>query len=133
MPDGVHVRVGQERYAFDVAQVREVEVRGEITPVPGSPAAVVGVRSLRGTVLPVVELAVALGLSGAEPGPYLLVAQDGDLMAGLAVHEIIGVEPLPEDVPAVGADGVVGHALIDEELVGVLDARELLLAVIGPG
>jgi purine-binding chemotaxis protein CheW len=133
MTDGVHVRVGLERYAFAVAQVREVEERGEVTPVPGSPAAVLGVRSLRGTVLPVIELAVALGLPGVEPGPYLLVAQDGDLVAGLAVHEIIGVEPLPEDLEEVGDSGLVGRALVDEELVGILDARQLLLAVTGPG
>jgi purine-binding chemotaxis protein CheW len=133
MPDGVHVRVGLERYAFDVAQVREVEERGDVTPVPGSPPAVLGVRSLRGAVLPVIELSVALGVHDEEPGRYILVAQDGDLVAALVVHEIVGVEPLPEELEDVGENGLVGRALVDEELVGVLDARHVLLAVVGDG
>jgi purine-binding chemotaxis protein CheW len=133
MPDGVHVRVGLERYAFDVAQVREVEERGDVTPVPGSPPAVLGVRSLRGAVLPVIELSVALGVHDEEPGRYILVAQDGDLVAALVVHEIVGVEPLPEELEDVGENGLVGRALVDEELVGVLDARQVLLAVVGDG
>jgi chemotaxis signal transduction protein len=133
MTDGVHVRVGSERYAFDVAQVREVEERGAITPVPGSPATVLGVRSLRGSVLAVIELAVALGVHGVEPGPYILIAEDGDLVAGLAVHEILGVEPLPEALDEVGENGLVGRALVNDELVGVLDARQVLLSVVGSG
>jgi purine-binding chemotaxis protein CheW len=133
MIDGVHVRVGQDRYALDVAQVREVEERGDITPVPGAPAAVLGVRSLRGTVLPVIELSVALGLHGVEPGGYVVIVQDGDLVAGLVVHEIVGVEPLPEDLEAVDEDGLVGRALVDDELVGVLDARQVLLTIVGAG
>jgi purine-binding chemotaxis protein CheW len=134
MTDGVHVRIGLERYAFDVAQVREIEDRGDITPVPGAPPSVVGVRSLRGTVLPVVELATALGVPGLEPGRYIVVAQDGDLVAGLAVHEIVGVEPLPQELEGiVGERGLVGRALVHEELVGVLDARRILLAVADGG
>jgi purine-binding chemotaxis protein CheW len=133
MTNGVHVRIGLERYAFDVAQVREIEDRGDITPVPGAPPSVVGVRSLRGTVLPVVELATALGVPGLEPGRYIVVAQDGDLVAGLAVHEIVGVEPLPQELEGADERGLVGRALVDEELVGVLDARRILLAVADGG
>jgi purine-binding chemotaxis protein CheW len=133
MTDGVHVRVGLERYAFDVAQIREVEERGIVTPVPGAPPAVIGVCSLRGAVLPVIELATALGLPGLQPGRYMVIAYDGDLIAALTVHEIVGVEPLPEVVDAVGENGLVGRALVDEELVGVLDARQVLLAVVGAG
>lgn len=133
MTDGVHVRVGMERYVFDVAQVREIEERGAITPVPGAPRAVAGVRSLRGAVLPVIELSVALGVLDLEPGPYIVVAEHGELRAGLAVHEIIGVEPLPDALEVVDDDGLVGRALIDEELVGVLDAGEILATIAGGG
>jgi purine-binding chemotaxis protein CheW len=133
VPDGVHVRVGPDRYVLDVAQVREVEERGPITPVPGAPPAVLGVRSLRGAVLPVIELSVALGLRDVDPGEYVVIVEDGDLVAGLAVHEIIGVEPLPEVLDVIGEDGLVGRALVDEELVGVLDARQLLMAVVEAG
>ena len=64
---GVHVRlrVGGESYAFGVEHVLEVAELGEIAPVPGAPAGVLGVRNLRGQVLPVFELASVFG--GVNP------------------------------------------------------------------
>ena len=52
---GVHVRVrvAGEHYALPVEDVLEVAELRAITPVPGAPPAVLGVRNLRGQVLPV--------------------------------------------------------------------------------
>lgn len=122
------MRVRGERYALPVQDVREVETRGELTPVPGAPAVVAGIRNLRGAVLPVVELAGALGLGAAE-GPVLVVAEADGLVAALAVGEVIGVEPLPAPLEAVDEPGLRGRALVDGELVGVLDAGALLRAI----
>ena len=60
----VRVRVADEHYALPVADVLEVAELGEVTPVPGAGAAVLGVRNLRGQVLPVVDLATVFGARG---------------------------------------------------------------------
>ena len=55
---GVHLRlrVGGERYALPIENVLEVTPLGELSGVPGAGGAVLGVRNLRGQVLPVFDL-----------------------------------------------------------------------------
>ncbi|HEY8584444.1 MAG TPA: chemotaxis protein CheW [Capillimicrobium sp.] len=128
MDEAVYVRVHGERYALPVGAVREVETRGDLTPVPGAPAAIVGIRNLRGSILPVVELAGALGLGDGQ-GATIVVTEAGGLAAGLAVDEVIGVEPLPDAVEPADDPALLGRALVGDEQVGVIDAPALLRSV----
>jgi purine-binding chemotaxis protein CheW len=125
MADGVHVRVGAGRYAFDVRHVREVEERQRVTAVPGAPAGVLGVCNLRGAVLPVVQVDDLLGQAG-DGGRFIVVTDVDGLVAGVTVDEILGVEPLPRELEVESTPGVRGRALVDGELVGVLDTGEIL-------
>jgi purine-binding chemotaxis protein CheW len=56
---------GQE-YALDIMQVREIIEYGTLTPVPQTPPLIRGVINLRGTVLPVIDLALKFT---ANPSP----------------------------------------------------------------
>jgi len=96
MSGGVHVRVrvAGEHYALPVEQVLEVADLGEIASVPGSPPEIVGVRNLRGQVIPVIGLATMLGLSGDEPS-RVVVAESGELRAGLVVDAVLDVGEMP--------------------------------------
>lgn len=60
-------RLGEETFAFEVLQVREVLELPRITRVPRSAPYMLGVLNLRGGVLPVVDLRAKLGLDLAEP------------------------------------------------------------------
>ncbi len=128
MAEGVHVRVGAGRYAFDVREVREIEERRRITAVPGAPAGVLGVCNLRGAVLPVVRLADVLGLAPTDDR-FLVVADVDGMVAGLTVDEVLGVEPLPPSLETESAASLRGSALVDGELIGVLDAGAILHAL----
>jgi purine-binding chemotaxis protein CheW len=55
-----------ETYAIELLRIREIIEHVPITRVPGMPAVVLGVINLRGRVVPVVDLAVKMGL-GARP------------------------------------------------------------------
>jgi purine-binding chemotaxis protein CheW len=124
----VRVRLGDEHYALPVADVLEVAEVGELTAVPGADPAVRGVRNLRGQVLPVVDLAVALGLDGGDPRRLVITERDGR-RAGLAVGSVESVETLPEASEEVDSPHVQGAALVDGALVGVVDVGSLLDAV----
>jgi purine-binding chemotaxis protein CheW len=127
---GIHVRVriGPEDYALPIESVTEVAELGEVTPVPGAPADVLGARNLRGHVLPVIDMAAVFGLSSGSPS-FLIVADHDGSRAGLAVDAVAGVEPLPDVSEEAESEHLLGATLIDAGLVGVVDVKSVLDAV----
>jgi purine-binding chemotaxis protein CheW len=128
-------RLGTEEYALLVEQVREVIKLWEITSVPNTPDYVLGVLSLRGKVLPVIDLCKRLGLpSGARDGrARIIVVSLDDEETGLIVDRVTGVvRLLPKDVrPApdtisqgVGEEFLRGIARKDDKLYILLDIEK---------
>lgn len=124
----VRVRIGSEDYALPVESVTEVAELGDVTPVPGAPAGVLGARNLRGQVLPVIDMAAVFGLSSGSPRCLVVADHDGR-RAGLAVDAVASVEPLPDLSEEADSKHLVGATLIDASLVGVVDVRSVLDAV----
>jgi purine-binding chemotaxis protein CheW len=124
---GVHVRVrvAAEHYALPVEQVLEIADLGAIASVPGSPPEILGVRNLRGQVIPVIALATLLGLTGGQPS-RVVVAESGDLRAGIVVDEVLDVAELPPASEQAESNYLLGAFLIDGELVGALDVDAVL-------
>jgi len=58
--------LGAEVFAFDVAKVREVLELIPITKVPRAPEYMSGVVNVRGSVVPVIDLRLKLGMGTAE-------------------------------------------------------------------
>jgi purine-binding chemotaxis protein CheW len=123
--------VGDERYAFDTARVREVAAAPRSTPLPGAPGWVLGVISVRGEVVPLLDTVAMLGL-GAMPAPGFAVVVE--LAAGPAAFGATGMpevatldEPLgPSELP-----GALGRHRVDRDLVVLLDPDALLVAARG--
>lgn len=110
--------VGADRYALALTDVCEVVRAPEITPLPGAPAAALGVMNLRGDVVPVLDVAALLGTgSGGADAPFAAVAGTDAGLAALATDaepttlELFGTAGRAELPAAKGryvvADGVV--------------------------
>ena len=129
----VHVRfrVGDENFALPVGQVLEVADLGQLAPVPGAPPAVLGVRNLRGHVLPVIDLAVVLGTAHARPGARLVIAEEAGRRAGLAIDQVTDVAELPGPMQEADSPFISGSTLFHDELVGVVDLEGVFTAVQG--
>jgi chemotaxis signal transduction protein len=125
----VRVRVGGESYAVAVEHVIEVAELGELSPVPGAHGSVLGVRNLRGEVLPVFDLASVLGVTGDSLPQCLLVTEQGSLRAGFAIDEVTDVGGLPPVTEETQSELLAGAALDDSGLVGVLDVERLFAAL----
>src|SRR5262249_33103954 len=95
MPAYLRLRIGAEAYAIPVEFVREVFELGRVEAVPGARPEMLGVRNVRGQILPVADLAPLLGLARAAPPDRLLLAEAGGRRAGFAVDEVSGVSELP--------------------------------------
>jgi len=127
----VLLTVGSESYALAVEDVLEVAEVEAPTPVPGSPASVLGVCNLRGNVLPVLDLGALLGGSGERGARRVVVAERGGRRAGLVVSAVTDVGELPEAREPADSPHVSGAAIVDGRLVGMLDLDSLFGAVAG--
>jgi purine-binding chemotaxis protein CheW len=125
----VRVRAGGEQYALPVAGVREIATLGTITPVPGAPAEVLGIWNLRGDVIAAIDLGAVLGLEPAAESSRIVVAEDGELHAGLVVEAVVDVAPLPEALEPADSEYLSAMVLIDRIPVGVIDLGTVLGAV----
>jgi len=126
-------RLGAEEYAIMVEDVREVLKVFQLTRVPNAPEYVQGVMSLRGTVLPVIDLGMRLGMAPAsrdEKARIIVVStEDGD--TGLWVDRVTGVfrirpdeeKPVPEHIEK-GAEYLRGIARKNEKLYILLDLEK---------
>ena len=131
--EAVEFDLAEERYAFPLAQVREVSLLRELTPVPCTPPFVVGIINLRGEIRTVIDLKRFFDLPGAgitELNKIILI-ESGGLQLGILTDAIRGVCRIPLDdlQPALPtltdlrADYLRG---ITRERVAVLDAEKIL-------
>jgi purine-binding chemotaxis protein CheW len=127
-------RAGRERFCLDVLEVDEVVEWPRLTYLPLSPPFLMGVFNLRGTIVPVIDIAFTEVRRADLPPKQVVVAclRGGavDVRVGIAVDEVIGThstsEPLlkdeaPRDVPHCA--GMVRHG---DRLALALDLRRLL-------
>lgn len=129
-------RIGDQEYSLDIMCVREIRGWTKTTPLPHAPDYMKGVINLRGTVLPVMDLAKRLGMKTREHTDrnVIVVVKHNDSMTGLlvdAVSDIIGLADddlrPPPDVGGNTAAGVIkALTLIDERLIRVLDLPSIL-------
>jgi purine-binding chemotaxis protein CheW len=120
-------------YALPIERVREIVRLRPITPVPRVPSAIIGVISLRGEVVEVLDLRVRLGLASREAHRssriVVLHGEDGTV-TGLLVDSVRDVLRIPEDQmrSASGGDQEAVSALLvrGDEFVSLLDLDRVL-------
>lgn len=114
-------------YALSVAEVRQVEMVEKITPVPTSPPYVLGVTSLRGQVIPVVDLRSRLQLQARQPdgASRLLVVEWKSRVVALVVDSATEFREIDGEA-VVKAPQEVSGDLVDR-LVTVGDRTILML------
>jgi len=85
-------RLGDEEYAVSMMDMKEVQIYREVTRVPRTPSYVLGIMSLRGKVIPVLDLRRRLGIrSGIPEAPRILVFSMEGEPVGAQVDSISGV------------------------------------------
>lgn len=86
---GVDARSGREEtFGINVFKVREVIKTPEITAAPSMPAAVKGMVSLRGQLIPVVDLGEYVGVEGNNSKEVLILTEYNGKAQGFLVHAV---------------------------------------------
>lgn len=132
-------QLANQEYSLDIMSVREIRGWTRTTPLPHAPSYMKGVINLRGTVLPVMDLAQRLGLAPREHTDrnVIIVVNHEDAMTGLlvdAVSDIIALtsedlQPPPEMQSTSGLNVVSALTLIDERMIRVLDLSSIVSQV----
>ena len=128
-------RAGRERFCLNVLEVEEVVDWPIVTRIPLAPSFLMGVFNLRGTIVPLMDIAFT---EGRRPGllpKHVVVAaikgdvQREDLRIGIAADEVIGtfsaaeealLDQAPAEVPH--CRGMLRH---EDRLALVMDLRRL--------
>jgi purine-binding chemotaxis protein CheW len=132
-------RVGDQEYSVDIMSVREIRGWTRATSLPHSPAYVRGVINLRGTVLPVIDLARRLGLPSGEitDRNVIIVVNIEDRTVGLLVDAVSDILSIPHDElappPDLAADRsqtfISALTIVDGRMIRVLDLGSVMPAL----
>ena len=127
---------GQE-LAFPIGEVRETLPIQAITRVVLTPPCLAGVFSLRGDIVPVIDLAVLLGLARTQvrDDSRIVILKNAGDPAGLVVDRLRdlrvlegALEPPPGNLAPAVAQLLLGVAATPTGTVRVLDARAIIAA-----
>jgi purine-binding chemotaxis protein CheW len=90
--------LGGEEYGINILMFREIIRLAEITPVPGAPSCIKGIISLRGAVLPILNLHQLLSMPETQPDKKsrILVVNLEAGPVGVIVDAVTGIVDLKE-------------------------------------
>ncbi len=133
-------RIGEEEYAFETSNVKEIIRIPPMNNVPNSPFYIAGLCSLRGELLPVIDSRKLFGMADVEydEGSRIVVNDIKGNKVGLIadkVSEVISIEEAMIKVPPASIRGmeegiVKGILLLDDgkRVIMVLDAVKIVKA-----
>lgn len=128
----VEFAVGSVNYGINVAKVREVINLVPITKMPNSHPYVDGVFTLRGRLMPLVNLPRCLGADDMEvPANNIIVSELNNYFVGFLVNEVSRIHRVSwtamEPPPNISnSDMVVGVIKMGEKLVILLDFEKIV-------
>jgi purine-binding chemotaxis protein CheW len=115
-------RLNGQVFCVMTTTIREIRGWSPSTPLPHSPAEVLGIMNLRGSVIPIVDLSQKLGMSPTVPNERsaIVVADVHNTMLGLLVDQVSDIltvrgdqiQPLPEVASSYDrafSDGIITH------------------------
>ena len=135
-------KLGEEMFALDVSQVREILDVTTITKVPRSPDFMRGVINVRGSVVPVVDLRLKFDMAKTDQTlDTRIVVMEIDLDGELtiigtladAVHNVMdidaqGIEPPPKVGAKWNTEFIKGIGKLNEEFVIILNVDRIFSA-----
>ena len=119
-------RLGEEEYAFGVADVHEIIGPAVPRPVSSPDPWVRGIISLRGRIVPVLDLATRLGLDGEAPAEHkIVIIEAAGGVVGVVVDDVIGVltfaDAQVEALPVAADGGLAAVVNLGDRVIALLD------------
>lgn len=128
-------KIADEEYAVKMTELQEIIKYQRITAVPGSPKYLIGITSVHGKILPVIDLKDRLGLTdknGERQKIIIISAKKGPL--GALVGAVLGVFrfstgellPPPSSLTDNEKNFIEGIVRINNKFISILKVDEIL-------
>lgn len=134
----ISFHLGDQVFCVNIMAVREIRGWAASTTLPHTPDHVLGVMNLRGSVIPVIDMAIRLGLKPIKPTERsaIIVTQIAGKLVGLLVENVSDMitvkneelQPAPNVLPE--AERALTKAIIpvDDQMICYLDLDALFPA-----
>jgi len=129
---------GNQSFCLEIMQIKEIRRWAQVTALPHAPEDVMGVMNLRGSVIPIYDLAARFGFGKTETNErnVVIIATVRDQTLGLLVQSVseiltVSIDAIQEtpDVKSVATQKtIVGVISLEEEMTRIID----LDAVVSP-
>lgn len=127
--------LGDEEYGVNIMEIKELIKPRELTEVPHAPYFVDGIISLRGVIVPVIDLCKRLGLHSQRVTAHqrIVIVRQRNGYSGLRVDSVTGVvriadhrrEAAPVALEGVDREFVAGIGRSDDRMVILLDIHNV--------
>ncbi len=128
-------RVSDEIYGINIMDIKEIIKPREVTEVPRSPLFVSGVLSLRGIIIPIIDMRIRLKLAREAPTgkERIVVIRNSNSFSGLLVDEVIqvlkvqldAVEAVPTVLDGIDRDFISGLGRSEGRLIIILNLENI--------
>ena len=128
--------LGGEQYGIDITRVAEIITARPVTRVPNADPFVLGIVSVRGAIVTLVDVRTKLRQPRREPSPAgrIVVVRDGNGLAGFEVDFVLrpthidraSIEPQPMVHPSEASEAILGVHRGAGALTILLDLDKLL-------
>ena len=128
-------RLGAEQYGIEILKVQEIRSWETPTRIANAPRHVKGVIDLRGSVVPIIDLRLKLGMEARYDGATVVIILNlGRRVVGIVVDAVSDVmalsaqevRPAPELGTASGARFIVGLAPTADQMLILADVEQLV-------
>lgn len=130
-------RLGQEEYAIDILQVREIRAQEPVTRIADAAEFVMGVINLRGTIVPILDLRIKFNLPRSnDASTVVIILSIDERLTGVvvdAVSDVVSllaeqIRPTPSLDGSNGSAFIRGIAPVEGRMLIVADIAALLIA-----
>ncbi|MFN4273622.1 MAG: chemotaxis protein CheW [Aliihoeflea sp.] len=136
MIDIIAFQLGDQAFCVRTMAVREIRGWAPCTPLPHAPADILGVMNLRGSIIPIVDLAARLRMKSrvATERSAIVVTEIGDAVIGLLVERVSDmltvstddIRPVPQMGSGVDTRFAEGIVSIESGMICFLDLEAIL-------
>ena len=133
----VTFKLGNNEYAIDIMQAKEIIKMEKITLIPNAPDYVEGVINLRGNIIPIVDLKKRFNLdeNEEEKNTGIIIVKIDDVDMGIiidAISKVVSIatsniQPPPPMLSGIGQKYIKGVAKLEDKLLVVLDLEKLIV------